>query len=358
MVKISISELKEFLKRSRPIKPNPLMPVLGYLLLDCVGDKASLTKTNLHSYCRHEIDAEFEQNVTLLIDEKMLSALISNTDSDTITITPGEKIIVLSDGRSDVSFSREQHDVFPPFPNSVADSEPFDLPADVLYSIRAAISIINTSVDNQFSYCFISPAGDKYDVFSTHTAFTFYRKQFETPMPAMTISPETGAVITMYESIRCYTSGNFSFFDCGKTVYGFVLSEYKAPPYQKILAQCKNEKYFEINRADLLQFCELILSSSPAQVPTASINDNALAGVTFSHADDGFKVSAKMDFAVEKNFTVDRFDFNPKLLVPLLKTMDSETIRFSPMSATGASYAIWSAEDTGLLTLLSGIVIK
>lgn len=361
MIKIKISELKEFLKRSRAIKPNPLVPeIFGRLLLKCEDGTATLSKTNLHVHCRHEIDAEHTGDFAVLIDEKMMTALIQNTPEDHIEVKLTKTEVILTSGPAKVKFLNEDPHVFHKFPQVDGNTEKVEFPPDVLYAIRAATSLIDTSIDTQFSYCYLVTTKGKADVFATRSAFIFYRKQFDFPIPTMPLSAEMAAVITMFENVRCTRSGPYAFFDCGRTQYAFVLSVYTAPPYHNILAQCVNDQYFEINRAELQQFCELVLSSSPSSIPGTTISDTGATGVAFSHVDIGFNVSVSREFEVFKTFKADEFHFNAKMLLPLLKTFESEKVRFSPVhnefQKNGLTYSLWCEDDPGLQTLLSGLI--
>lgn len=82
---ITTKEIKEFFKRTRHIQGNKLLPILDYVKLDCSNAGCFLTKTNLGIYCRHEIEAEFKQPVSLLLDERILQVM-ADSGSDTISI--------------------------------------------------------------------------------------------------------------------------------------------------------------------------------------------------------------------------------------------------------------------------------
>lgn len=353
MVLIQTSEIKTFLKRANKIKTNTVLPVLTYIKLDCSGDSATLTKTNLDAWCIHQVEAEFKENCTVLIDEKLLSALVANSFDELIDISVDGDNVVMSCGKSKLSFALSDPSVYPTAPEMNQENGLTTLSSEMLYSVRAASSIIDTAVQNQWANCFIQYREGKTDIFSTRSGWTMYKRQFDDRYPNITISPEVAGIITMFEEAQYYQANNYDFFDFGKTIYGFIRSVYTAPAYQTPFARCKNTTWFEVNRKDLLQFCELTISSTPNPSPVMDLQANEMLGVTFSCDDPGFRVSTSMDFEGENTFMPPLYKFMPKALIPLLKTMDCNIVRFSPV--IDGVYCIWSIEDPTLLTLLMGI---
>lgn len=353
MITIKTSELREFIRRTGGIKTGNVLPILSYWKLCCSGNEGIITKTNLNAHCAHSVDVECQGDYSILLDERMIVALVKSTKSDMLLITLEESRIIISDGRSEMTFSRLDAELFPSFPDSTG-AESYEITSEVLYAIKAAVIIPSQEVNNQFSYCYVTKEGD---VFSTNCGQVFYRKKFEQVLPTLTLSFEAGSIVTMFENARCSTVGNYDFFDCGKTTYGFAKTEYSPPPFQSILNKCQFEEYFEIEKEDILNFCDLTLKSSPsAFFPIMELSDSGLAGVSFKHEEPDHNFATHLDFFVEKNFTFTSFLFNPKLLIQILKAIDSKYVRFSPLNKT--AFTIWTAEDTGLVTLLSALVNK
>ncbi|HEY1202183.1 MAG TPA: hypothetical protein VGE79_14420 [Niastella sp.] len=355
MITIATSEIKEFLKRARPVKTYSILPILAYYRLDCVGDSATFTKTNNNAWVIHEIAADFESNISLLIDERLLQAMVSNSSSDTITITQDDVNITLSDGKSNVAFPVQSLVNYPAFPERDQTQGVTPLPAEMLYAIGAATSIIDQKLINQYCNCFINPVGHITDVFSTHNGHIMYRKWFNVTLPAMTISPEVGSIISGFESAQYYTANNYDFYECGKTTYGFIQSTYKCPNYSRPFASISNKDYFEVDRLQLIQFAELTVSSSVNTYQIITLEDNAMLGITFKHDDKEYQLHTKMEFEAEKTFSPQPFHVSGKLLITLLKAIDTKTVRWSPVNET--TYCLWSTEDPDLLTLLLGTVI-
>jgi hypothetical protein len=356
MILIQTSEIKTFLKRSGKIKTYPTLPVLTYVKLECAGDTATLTKTNMDAWCIHQVEADFKENHTILIDEKLLSALVSNSFDELIDIKLEGENIAMRCGKSKLSFAWIDPAMYPEAPEMNQENGLTQIGNEMLYAIRAASSIIDTSVQNQYTNCFIQYSDGKTDIFSTRSAWAMYKRTFEGRFPDITISPEVAGIITMFEEAQHYEANNYDFFDFGKTVYGFIRSVYKAPNFHVVFARCKNVNWFEVKRKDLLQFCELTVSSTPNPSPVMSLRGSEMLGVSFTCDDSGFRVSTKMDFEGDNTFRPPLYNFTPKILIPLLKTMDTDLIRFSPV--TEGVYCIWSTEDPSLLTLLMGITTK
>ena len=77
MISIDVKQLKKFLSAAKNIKNRNIMPLLDYVKLECKGSVATLTKTNLDAFVVFEIEAAFDKDETILIDEHTLNSSLS-----------------------------------------------------------------------------------------------------------------------------------------------------------------------------------------------------------------------------------------------------------------------------------------
>ena len=353
MVIISTSEVKDFIKKSSKINTSrSVIPVLTYIKLECEGDKARLIKTDLNTWCLQEVDADFMENITVLIEEKVLTAVIANGADDIISITQDNNTVRLKSGKANASFSLQDSSVYPMLPEMNQENGITELPTELLYSIRSASSIADTSSDSFKSLVFVKYVNAKTDVFCT-SGHVIYLKQFPQRLPSFSISPVNAAMICAFELVHHYECGNYNFFNCGKTIYGFVKSTFNPPAYHKMVTSINNERYFEAEKDDLLQFCNLTSSINNDELPEMLIKDSGLGITMKSSNGDGSRIT-DADLLVDKNFTVPEIRLNPVTFSQVVKSISGTKIRLSPLDRKHA-YSVFSTEEEGLITIMTGI---
>lgn len=354
MILIPTSEVKTFLKRSGKINTSRvILPVLEYIKLDCCGDTATMSKTDLNTWCIHQIEAEFKPNQTLLIDERILNAVIANGADEIISISHTDKHITIKSGKANASFAWIDPTTFPDPPSMAQDNGISELPTELRDSIKAATSIVDSSIPNSYSLIYVRYINGVTEIFSTNGA-TCYLKKFEDRFPKLSISPVNAAMICSFEQVQHYELGNYDFYDCGKTIYGFVKATFTPPNYTPMFSAIDTTDYFEIPKDDLIQFCSLTSSAGNDPTPVIKLNDNGSLGVIFSYDNQDLHISTSLDMLADKNFAISEFKFNPRVLVPIVKAIDSSMLRFTPTGRKG-SYYIYGTEESGLITIIAGV---
>src|SRR5271154_2379650 len=120
MLKIKTSDFREFFKRISSIKQTGILPILDYIKLEAdVEGNCFLYDTNMGIWCVHEIKAETDKKADMLLDKRLLLALVSSTASDTITIKQSGKEIILTDSDKKgnmLSFKIPDGEHYPEFP--------------------------------------------------------------------------------------------------------------------------------------------------------------------------------------------------------------------------------------------------
>src|SRR5687767_14247102 len=111
-MKIKVSEIKEFFRRSKSIKNSSLLPILNYLKLESKDGEATLSKTNEKSYCIHQIECE-GTGVYLLNESKLLAAINNPQCGNEITIEEKGTQIRLVSSKVDLSFAKADEKLYP-----------------------------------------------------------------------------------------------------------------------------------------------------------------------------------------------------------------------------------------------------
>lgn len=350
MIKIKSTEIREFLKRSKTIKTSNLMPILAFVKLDITNTGALLSKTNLKSYCIHQIEAEGE-NISVLLDENLLAAIA--TTGDEVEIQLDNKTIHLKNGDSLVSFQKEDATLYPIFPDQGETNERVVIGKDVLQAIGIASKFVfEAEMETNFSFVHVK----NNSVFSTDKNVIFL-KNFTDNIPNLLISTECAAVISGFDNLMYFTAGNYDFYDTGKTTYGFIRSEYKSPDFSVILSKATKGTFFTVAKENIVKFCELATTATPSLVPVSKLDSSLKEGqIDLTFFDDSYNVSVDMSFNVSGDLKPEPFTFNPKVMLPFIKSLPYQELNFTPLEGAH-HYTIWSKEDEQFTGIMAGHVI-
>lgn len=353
MIKIKTSDFKEFFKRSKSIKSSGIMPILSYIKLDASGDGVTLQKTNLKAYCIHQIDAEYNEYDSILLDEKLFTLLVNSTSAEYLEIKKeGKKIVIVHDGKTAAHPMEEAH-FFPRFPDADGNKEVSVLSSEVLESIGVAKNFVE-SVELTSPLSFVHLY--KNMVLSSDRNLVYWKKFDQ--LPDMVLDAETCSIISQFESLQHFRAGNYDFFDTGKTLYGFIQPTETTPDLSPVLDMAQKDVSFEIKKAYLLEFLEISVGvSSPNEIATATLKpkDNKLS---LQLSENTKEIDNTMVFEVNGQVFCDYFNFDPRKALSYFKAIPYETISFSPFSKANHFMTIWSKEDqefTGIITGLADI---
>jgi DNA polymerase III sliding clamp (beta) subunit (PCNA family) len=341
MITIEVSEIKEFFKRSKGVKPNTSNPITSYIKLEA-NENCTLLKTNLNSYCVHEVKADYPSSFVCLVDERLLAKVLEQGTDDVVEIKVEPGRVILTCGIAQVRDSFTDPSLFPTFPEISEQKEGKVLTKDVLEAVGIAAQTLVVDRDCQLSYVHVNGA-----VFSSDN-FSLYLKKLSDSFPDLVLDRECCLVISEYDSLQYFTAGNYHFFDTGKTMYGFIKTEYKTPAYHVIFKKSEGEP-FEINKEDFISFCELT-SVSPAKVPIASF-DSKDGKILFSFNDPEFGKGAEMEFEMSGEIK-EPFNFNPRLILPFIKSLPYKKLLFAPLP--GYKYSVTTKEDETFSGIICG----
>lgn len=349
---VATKDLKEFLKLSKPIKQNKILPILDYIKLDVVGGTAIFTKTNQHSYCVYSIQCESKEEVSILIDESKLSALISNSDSDIITIKEKKTSIELQDDKSKMSFHKEDASLYPVMPES--NSKRWEIPEEVISAIRIAKGyIIETELPTQWSYVFLVPGGDSALLYGAEMS-GFYMKKFNYPLPPFNLTKEAATLVSLFPSASYQSNGNYDFFTSDNTTYGFIKNESNPLPVDKLYSRATTGNYFEVSKSELISFCDMAVGISGDLIATLNISDSD-GGISLKYKAHETNTSLNTDILAVKDAPITELDMGIKTLSRCLRPLPYEQLRITQQcEAHYRGFILTHPEDPGYFGVIMG----
>ena len=161
-----------------------------------------------------------------------------------------------------------------------------------------------------------------------------YSKVFHKPLPELQLDTLACEAISKHEDASLYrTENNWSLFECGATLYGFLDNDRRYVNVETIVSKFgMAEKHFSINKKDFLSFCE---SASQIHAGTSSLPPE----ITLSCEQDGIALTYQNNTyhrdqyrTLEADIFVKQFDewhFNGDLAIQLLKSVPYQTLIFS-----------------------------
>lgn len=325
-------ELRKFFSNASTIKSNGLMPILDFVRVD----NNKIIKTNLNAYIIMDITPT---NETLLIDEKILNAIVKVTTSDTINVTAKGDKVIISDGVNKMSFLLSAEEHYPEFPDSEKEGEVV-LPKPVLDAIGMAAK--NVSVNNvAVSFNYVNVA---HGYVAGSDQVRLYTHSFNN-LPTLLIDTLAANIISQFGEVKYYQRGNYDFFHVGSFLFGFIKSVGTPIDFNPFLSEAQKEEYVELFTHEIYNFNDIFMASSGSAEVTFNFKDDKL-----SFHDVDRSVSNEITLSMEGNHKPN-ISFLPRNLTSILKSIGSEKIRMSPLK-NNPGVSFWNEEDEGLMAFL------
>lgn len=302
-MKLQTNQLKQFKAAASAIKQNNILPILSYLKFD----NGTITKNNLESFII--MDSDFEG--TMLIDEKVLMNFVDFTSASEITATVKGTQVIITDGKTKVTSPTDEVKNFPT--NTETDTEQIELSANILYAIKAAS---NFTMDDQSmpfkEFIFVGN-----NIVTASNGFIFYGEK-TTGAPQITIGKDAASAITKFESVLFSENDTYQFYSNGIYKFGFIKKDIKFLDMTKFMNLPESDKV-EVNKSELIKFCDMCISNTPGRVVTAKVDGNLLSMV-----DAGYGINIETNISA----TLDTFGFSPAYMIRMLKSLPGETLQF------------------------------
>lgn len=323
-MKIKVSDLRDFFKKSAKIKSNGIIPIYDFLLFEFTCEAVSITKTNGNAFCKYTVTQDTETKGQLLIEEKRLSALVNNAKGEFVHFKVKGKKITLKDDNNELSLQlNEEISAFQTMPESEG-AEMVILTPDVLSALFEARNFASL-VESNFHYVYAHKKGNEHCVFASNRTILYVRK-FEDELPNLALSPEVCSIIASFGHVQYYSAGNYDFFDTGNTVYGFIKTTYTAPEYAPVINSIDTTQTLVLDKNEVLSFCELVNSLAVKELPIIGFEASQDAGLLVFYKEPEYSVETEKLLPVERNFWPEDFSMNASMLKDVLKCFTSEKI--------------------------------
>lgn len=361
MIKIKTSDLKTFLKRSKAIKQSGIMPILSFFKMDCKGEVITCTDTNMHTFMIHQMPGEFEKNGSYLIDRKTIISIVDTTKSEFITFTPkGKKIFISDDFRGSTGnngFQTDDPSLYPKMPEhdkNVATRISPDLMATIQVAKHYCVSDKTSANIDPLEAVHLTATPDCTEVFGCDK-FLLYLNKVEGDPVSLMITPENCDMLNGFSEATHFSCGNYDFYECGTTTYGFVKSEYKCPNYSVLTKGMSREMFFSIEKQTVLDYCNRVKNLHPSSVyPECEIRDAGNNKILFYYNNADHDVNSEVIFEVEKNFEMSDFKFNANQFIQLIAPLPYDKLCFSQ---DGNRLFIFNQDDVNYIGLIQGLAL-
>lgn len=324
---LKVKQLVEFRNASSSIKQNGILPVLAYLKFH----DGTITKSNMESFVN--MKADFQGS--LLIDENILMNFLNFTKADEITLTVKENSVVITDGtKARVTSPTEAVENYPA--TKETDQQEIPLSKEVMRALRIAS---NFTVDDQTmpfkEFVFIGN-----NLVAVSNGFTSYTEKLETGERKIVVGQHAASTVSKFEEARFKENEAYQFFFTGAFDYGFAKKEVgflDMTPFANMPAGPE----VEVNKQELISFCEMCISSCPGRSVVASIEDGNMRMI-----DSAFGI----DIDIPMIAPMENFSFNPAMMVKMLKSIPDDKMRWV---SSGNKYFLTGA--SGFVSLIMKI---
>lgn len=331
MITINVSELKRFLNAAKNIKDSRIIPILAYIKIECSGDAATMTKTNLHSFLVMEVDAKFDNDCVFLIDEQTLNACAFYAKDKVVEVKLIGKNVVMSDGYMEWKTPTIENN----FPTTEINiEEKISLDAEVLSAMFLAkqhtLSASDKSIRGWKCFVHVMKINKKSFVVGLN-GFISYFKSFKENLPEISLDPDTVGIVCKFPEIYYSAGSRYDYFQYLDITYGFIKAETARPNLDVIFERLKSEDSLIANRKDLVNFCEAVVSINGSSIPPeVSIKNDGKDKIIIRHTDlTGVEKAVESIKVDKKTFDVPEILFQPKNLLTVMKDLGVDKVKLS-----------------------------
>jgi hypothetical protein len=316
MIKLKKQSLQDLQKITASIKRNDLLPSLKYLKLDLVNGKNVITKSNLGLTCIAEIDGAYDKPyATILLDERILFAFLSEAQGDEVIIRIGAKEINLSDGNNSINLPREDPSNYPRVPEPIKDAS-YLLTKDHIGAIRIARRFANDT-ESAGNYQFVHISKNYIAAFNL---YCFYINNKFEDLPEVLLTPEQADVVGSFDQDLMFEqSGNHYFFISPTVKYIFTKHEGATLPFTKLIENLQTEgKNFTMIKAEMVNFCSIANIVSESKLANCSLKGSSATPILFM-SDADYNRQFQKDINVSGEF--DEFNFDSRIMADPIRSI-------------------------------------
>lgn len=333
MISIDVKQLKKFLSAAKNIKNRNIMPLLDYVKLECKGAVATLTKTNLDAFVVFEIEAAFDKDETILIDEHTLNSSVSYANGNILNISVVGKKVFIDDGVGKNWCSYENATLFPKI-ESNDDLKKTTLSTEIISALSIARNHTKQTPEMTEWQCFVQVAKvGKKILIGASNDFIMYLKFVDGDLPPMILSPEVINAIADLPYADVSSSEKFDFFESVGVTYAFRQSASVRPELNYLWKKLIPENYFSVCRKSLLRFCEKVIGMNKSSiVPEVYLKDKGDDLIMVFDGPIDSQGAEEIIKAKNKTTSFPKTIFQPRYLITALKDLDSDVVNVTKHS--------------------------
>lgn len=303
-MKLKTNELKKFNSVTSSMKQNGLLSILSYLRFK----DGIITKNNLEQFVEMEADFEGE----CLIDERVLMAFVNSVNAPEIDVKVEEKSITLSCGKDKTKSPTDDINNFPAPAND--GLEGVEIGEDIVRGIKIASNFTMERENLPYTSCIFLGRG----LLGAATGYIAYVEEIDTGIPEIILEKNAISVAKGLNNFLFSQNDKFQFIKSGAFNFGFRKTDTKFQNYAPF-AKISGGKKVDIDKSELISFCDNCISSTPSKVVAAQIVGNKLY-----MEDKDFGISCEKELSVELGDLV----FNPSFMGKMLKSLPDESLTF------------------------------
>lgn len=303
-MKLLTKQLKTFNSIAGGMKQNNVLPILSYLKFD----DGYITKNNLESFVTMEADFKGK----CLIDEKILMSVVNSTSEDVIEISVKDKSVIISYGAKKTVSPTDDMINFPA--NDEAKCKEIELSPEIIKAVKIASNFTVERENVPFTSCVFIGNG----IVAASTGFVAYAEKASKKLPEIVVERNAAAAIKNFESVSYSENDSYRFYTNHIFKFGFIKTDvkfYDMRPFS-VLPKDVEEKN-SINKKELLEFCDICVSSSGGRPISANLKGKMLTMV-----DADYGINHEHPISVE----LPEFNFNPSIMSKMLKSLPNEEI--------------------------------
>ena len=313
-MKIKTSELRSFLSAGGHIKTNNILPILQYIKFD----NGRIIKNNLSEFIVYE--TSFAGSI--LVEERLLSNLVSVAVSEYIEISKLKNRVVLTDGSNTIEHQYEPQENFPLNEEPTSEGE-YELTPDDLLQIGICSDFCHENhILVQHHHLYITDG----EIFASNNVVAYFKKT-NSKMPTVQISKPNAKKISALKTAVFSQNDSYMFFVSDNIKYGFIkaagLTSLKMGQYMNVDS---SDHVFTVDRSEFVNFSNICTTSTPAKIIRCNLSLEK-EYLKLSMVDDDYSVSVnktlKATGSVEGVFC-----FDPNQMNRLCKSLPDQLLTF------------------------------
>lgn len=325
---------KDFFAYIKAMRPNNLLPVYEYMLLNIQNGVGTLEKTNGIGYCKHTFEAD--GNCKVLIEDLEIKTFLSVCKEQEFEMFIDGNKVLLQSGKIKSSFTTLDADSFPDAPEFSGEPQEVD---------TKYFSIANKYTEPKGMSWLQCVVANSDGIIGTDNTKVYY---YNYPVnQEIVLGYEACNIISDMGIVKHSHTDNHDFFYNDDVMYGFNKNPFHNIQYMHVVKNISDSGWI-IDKSDILSFCEMVQSRFDKYCTMQGYGNK----IILSFNDKDISKSSEIEIEIDGDFT-GSFHFLPQTMASCLKNIPYAKLKMD------ASYhlSITSPEDENYKGLITKIMI-